>query len=77
MSENAPKVLLRSEQSGGQLAIVELAGGGRPPLHQHDFDETFYVLEGEVTFQLRDEILTRRAGELAFAPAACLTRTPT
>ncbi len=67
MADNAPRVLLRSEQSGGQLAVVELGGGGRPPLHHHDFDETFYVLEGELTFQLRDEIFTRRAGELAFA----------
>ena len=26
------------------------------------------MLEGELTFQLREEIVTRRAGELAFAP---------
>jgi quercetin dioxygenase-like cupin family protein len=68
MSAKAPKVLLRSEESGGQVAIVELSGGGRPPLHRHDFDETFYVLEGELTFQLDDDVFTRRAGELALAP---------
>jgi quercetin dioxygenase-like cupin family protein len=68
MSANAPKVLLRSEESGGHVAIVELGGGGRPPLHRHDFDETFYILEGELTFQLEDDVFTRRAGELAFAP---------
>ena len=68
MSDNAPKVLLRSEESAGQVAVVELAGGGRPPLHHHDFDETFYVLEGELSFQLEDDVFTRRAGELAFAP---------
>ena len=68
MSAIAPKVLLRSEESGGHVAIVELGGGGRPPLHRHDFDETFCVLEGELTFQLDDDVFTRRAGELAFAP---------
>ena len=68
MSANAPKVLVRSEQSGGHVAIVELGGGGRPPLHRHDFDETFYVLEGDLTFRLGDEVFTRRAGEVAFAP---------
>ena len=68
MSDNAPKVLLRSEESGGHVAAVELSGGGRPPLHRHDFDETFYVLEGELMFQLGDDRFTRRAGELAFAP---------
>ena len=68
---NPPQVLLRSEDSGGHVAVVELSGGGRPPLHRHDFDETFYVLEGELTFQLGDARVTRRAGELA------ASRTPT
>jgi quercetin dioxygenase-like cupin family protein len=68
MTLTAPKVLLRSEQSDGHVAVVALGGGGRPPLHRHDFDETFYVLEGELTFQLGDERFTRKAGELAFAP---------
>lgn len=77
MSDNAPKVLLRSEESDGHVAVVELGGSGRPPLHHHDFDDAFYVLEGELTFQLGDELFTRRAGELAFARAASRTRTPT
>jgi len=67
-----PTVLLRSEQTDGALAVIAIGGGSErrpgPPLHHHDFDETFYVLEGELTFQLRDELLTRGAGELAFAP---------
>ena len=68
MADNPPKVLLRSEQSGGHVAVVELTGAGRPPLHQHDFDEAFCVLEGELTFRLGDDVVTRRADELAFAP---------
>jgi quercetin dioxygenase-like cupin family protein len=68
MSTNAPRVLLRSEDSGGEVAVIEVGGGARPPLHHHDFDEAFYVLEGELTFRLRDELFTRKAGELAFAP---------
>ena len=68
MAGNAPKVLLRSEQTGGHVAVVQLTGGGRPSLHHHDFDETFYVIEGELTFQLGDDVVKRRAGELAFAP---------
>jgi quercetin dioxygenase-like cupin family protein len=43
------------------------AGAVGPPLHYHAFDEAFYVLEGELTFQLGDELVTRGAGELAFA----------
>jgi quercetin dioxygenase-like cupin family protein len=68
VSAAPPKVLLRGEESGGEVAIVELGGGGRPPLHRHDFDETFYVLEGELTFRLDEDVFTRRAGEVAFAP---------
>jgi quercetin dioxygenase-like cupin family protein len=66
-----PTVLLRSEQTDGALSVVELSsspGFAGPPLHRHDFDETFYVTEGELIFQLGDEVFTRRAGEVAFAP---------
>ena len=68
MRANAPKVLLRSEQTGGALSVMELTGSATPPLHRLDFDETFYVVEGELHFQLDDDLFTRRAGELAFAP---------
>jgi quercetin dioxygenase-like cupin family protein len=66
--DDAPKVLLRGEETDGQIAVVYLGGGGRPPLHKHDFGETFYIAEGEITFQLGDELVTRRAGEIAVAP---------
>lgn len=65
-----PRVLLRSEQSGGHVSVTEStmpAGAKGPPLHTHDFDEAFYMLEGELTFQLGDELSTAGAGELAFA----------
>ena len=66
-----PRVLLRSEESDGAVSVidntppVDFPG---PPLHRHDFDEAFYILEGELTFQLRDEVITATAGELVFAP---------
>jgi quercetin dioxygenase-like cupin family protein len=64
-------LLLRSEQSGGHVSIMEnvvAAHSAGPPLHRHDFDEAFYMLEGELIFQVEDELFTRRAGEFAFAP---------
>jgi quercetin dioxygenase-like cupin family protein len=63
-------VVLRGEQTGGELsAVVNTvpAGWAGPPLHRHDFDETFYVLDGELTFQLGAEIRTAGPGALAFA----------
>jgi quercetin dioxygenase-like cupin family protein len=65
-------VRLRSEQTKGRLAVMEnrvSADFAGPPLHVHpDFDEAFYVLEGELIFQLGDERLTAAAGTLVFAP---------
>jgi quercetin dioxygenase-like cupin family protein len=64
-------VLLRSEQSGDHVSVMENvvpAHNPGPPLHTHDFDEAFYMLEGELIFQVADELFTKRAGELAFAP---------
>jgi hypothetical protein len=43
------------------------AGFGGPPLHHHDFDEGFYVLDGELTFQLGDEVRTAGPGEFVWA----------
>ena len=68
MTKPAPRVLLRAEQTGGVLAVIELTGSGRPPLHRHEFDETFHVLEGKLTFQVGEHRLTRTTGQLAFAP---------
>jgi mannose-6-phosphate isomerase-like protein (cupin superfamily) len=66
-----PDVLLRSEESDGVVSIIDNtvpANWPGPFLHKHDFDEAFYVLEGELTFQVEDAVITKRAGELAFAP---------
>ena len=65
------KVLLRGPDSGGALSVMDNvvpAGAKGPPLHHHAFDEAFYILAGEATFRLGDELVTRRAGELVFAP---------
>ncbi|CAN5712152.1 cupin domain-containing protein [soil metagenome] len=72
MQTNDPRirVLLRSEESGGEVAVMDNRVGARfagPPLHVHDFDEAFCVLDGELTFQLEDDVFTRTRGELAFA----------
>ena len=64
-------VLLRSARTSNALSVMDNTVGADakgPPLHYHDFDEAFYVLDGELAFQLGDELFTRRRGELAFAP---------
>jgi quercetin dioxygenase-like cupin family protein len=64
-------VLLRSEETNGVVSVIQNgvpAHWPGPPLHHHDFDEAFYVLEGELTFQVVDELVTAGPGELVFAP---------
>ena len=71
MPAHAPTVLLRSEQTAGEVAVIEIAvpaGWPGPPLHHHAFDEAFLVLEGELTFELAGERRTGGPGALAFAP---------
>jgi mannose-6-phosphate isomerase-like protein (cupin superfamily) len=64
-------VALRGEQTGDAISVIENIVPARwdgPPLHHHAFDETFYVLDGELTFQVGDDLLTAGPGALAFAP---------
>ena len=45
------RMKLDGQQTGGRFALWEgvLPNGAAPPLHSHPQDETFYVLDGEVT----------------------------
>jgi quercetin dioxygenase-like cupin family protein len=47
-------VKLDGDQTGGAFSVQEavLPRGAAPPLHSHPQSETFYVLDGEVTFWL-------------------------
>ena len=63
-------VLLRREETGGHVSVTEIVVPPRsagPPLHTHDFDEVFCMLEGELIFQVADALVTKGAGELSFA----------
>jgi quercetin dioxygenase-like cupin family protein/catechol 2,3-dioxygenase-like lactoylglutathione lyase family enzyme len=63
-------VLLHGEEAGGHVSLTEIVvpPNAGPPLHTHDFDEAFYMLEGELIFQVEDALDTKRAGEISFAP---------
>ena len=55
----------------GQLTIVEVTEppGAQAPLHvHHREDEGFWILEGEVTFQVGDVTIAARAGDFAWGP---------
>lgn len=77
------RLKLTGEQTGGRFALWEgvMPHGAAPPLHSHPQDETFVVLDGEVTVwivepELREEperwvparASARGPGGAAFAP---------
>lgn len=65
-----PRVLLRGEQSDGRISVTESVmppGANGSPLHTHDFDEAFHVLDGELALQVGEELATAGASDLAFA----------
>ena len=70
-------VLLRSEETAGQVSVTEIEvppHTGGPPLHTHDFDEAFCLLEGELIFQVAGRTRHQGQGELSFAPRNVPTR---
>src|SRR4028118_1673765 len=62
-----------SEQTGGRFSITEQefpGGMAPPPPSQPEDDETFYVLEGDLTFYLEDGLpLAASAGTFVHLPA--------
>ena len=66
------QIRLRSAESDGELGVVELVmapASSGPPLHRHPtHGEGFYVLDGRLTFQVGDRIVTAEPGAWLFAP---------
>ena len=57
-------------QSGGVDVVETIAHAGcEPPLHVHENeDETFYIVEGEVTFYAGETVLRAGPGTHVYAP---------
>ena len=67
------------DETGGAFSQIEVDDprGGGPPLHvHHNEDETFHVLEGEVTMFVGDERVDLAAGDYCFGPRDMPPRLP-
>ena len=71
MGGNTYTILLTGEDTAGHYTLIDMQvpPGGGPPLHRHDFEEMFIVLDGEVELTFRGQHATARAGETANVPA--------
>jgi quercetin dioxygenase-like cupin family protein len=78
------RMKLDGEQTGGRFGLWDgvLPHDAAPPLHSHPQDETFYIVEGELTAWVvdpeeaadganwvRDHAQSCRSGSVVFAPA--------
>ena len=69
--DNLVHIHVGGDTSGGVLAVCEIRGGrgDMPPLHVHRRDdETFYVIEGELSLFVAGEQLLLGPGQAALAP---------
>jgi quercetin dioxygenase-like cupin family protein len=69
------RFLATGDETDGRYAMFEavVAPGGGPPPHVHSREEeSFYVLEGEITFQIGDERIVAQAGTFANMPVGSL-----
>src|ERR1700736_6466755 len=64
-------LLLTGEDTGGRYCLIDMhiPPGGGPPLHRHDFEESFTVLEGEIEATFRGEKSTVHAGQTVNIPS--------
>ena len=64
-------ILLTGAQTGGRYALIDMhvPPGGGPPLHRHDFEEMFSVVEGEIELTFRGEKRRATAGSTVNIPA--------
>jgi quercetin dioxygenase-like cupin family protein len=64
-------VKLTAKDTGGELSVleVEVPAGYSAPLHVHyGEDETFLILDGDVTFEVDGEGIESGAGDTVFGP---------
>ncbi|RFU70170.1 cupin domain-containing protein [Peribacillus saganii] len=64
-------VLVSGEDTNGEYSVAHIIEPPKlgPPLHIHENDdETFYILKGQFTFFVGDDIIEAKPGDYVFAP---------
>lgn len=58
----------RETEGAWSLFEEEVPLGMGPPPHRHDWDEAYYVLEGEIAFEIDGEPVQSKAGDFNYLP---------
>jgi hypothetical protein len=64
------RFLCDSRETGGAWALFEeeVPLGMGPPPHRHDWDEAYYILDGEVDFEIDGEAVRSSKGDFNYLP---------
>jgi quercetin dioxygenase-like cupin family protein len=64
-------ILVSGAETAGRYCLIEMQvpPGGGPGPHRHDFEEMFYLLDGEIEFTFRGEKAVAHAGATVNIPA--------
>jgi quercetin dioxygenase-like cupin family protein len=66
-------VLASGAQTGGYEIFWQVgAEGSGPPPHNHPWDESFYVVKGEIAFGIEEKEMVARPGTLVHLPAGTM-----
>ena len=63
-------MLCEATETGGAWSLFEeqVPQGMGPPPHRHDWDEAYYILEGEVDFHIDGAAVKSSAGDFNYLP---------
>ena len=64
------RFLCDSRETGGAWSLFEeeVPLGMGPPPHRHDWDEAYYIIEGEVDFEIDGEDIKSSSGDFNYLP---------
>lgn len=64
------RFLCDSRETGGAWSLFEeqVPHGMGPPPHKHDWDEAYYILDGEVDFEIDGQLVKSRGGDFNYLP---------
>lgn len=64
------RFLCRAEDTGAAWSLMEnvIPRNAGPPPHSHAWDEAYYLISGEVEFEIAGEPRLVRAGDFVYAP---------
>lgn len=65
------RFLCEAAATGNAWSLMEVVmpRDSGPPLHTHDWDEAYYIIEGEIQFTLGAQSVLATPGDFLYAPA--------